>query len=31
MYRVRLLWPQDKMNRSRPSQCVSLGSCRIAR
>jgi hypothetical protein len=26
MYRVRLLCPADRMNRSRPSQVVSLGS-----
>jgi hypothetical protein len=28
---VRLEWPQDSTNRSRPSQCVSLGSWRITR
>ena len=31
MYSVRLLCPQDSTKRSRPSQCVSLGSWRICR
>src|SRR3954452_14251015 len=29
MYSVRLEWPQDSTNRSRPGQWVSLGLCRI--
>src|SRR6185312_6370209 len=29
MYSVRLEWPQDSTNRSRPSHWSSLGSCRI--
>src|SRR5690348_18449865 len=29
MYWVRLEWPADRTKRSRPSQCGSLGSCRI--
>ena len=29
MYRVRLEWPQDSTNRSRPGQCGSAGLCRI--
>ena len=31
MYRVRLEWPQDSTKRSRPTQCGSVGSCRITR
>src|SRR5436190_9847519 len=31
MYRVRLEWPQDSTNRSRPGQAGSVGSCRMTR
>src|SRR5947199_3558724 len=31
MYRVRLEWPQDNTNRSRPGQAGSVGSCRMTR
>src|SRR5246127_4917547 len=31
MYRVKLVWPQDSTNRSRPSQWVSDGSWRMVR
>ena len=30
MYRVRDVWPGDRMNRSRPSQSGFFGSCRIS-
>src|SRR6478609_2224603 len=29
MYRVRLEWPAESTNRSRPGQCGSAGLCRI--
>ena len=29
MYWVRLEWPHESTNRSRPSQCGSAGSCVI--